>query len=78
MTHHTCPVCHALGTPSGYLPHAPLCPNGVDALTWAAPRHRAPESVLVPLTAASHVNGYKGETVPLYTAPELPWLGGAL
>lgn len=34
MTPRTCPVCLAHPTASGYTPHAPLCPNGVDALAW--------------------------------------------
>ena len=44
-----------------------------------APKHRAPV-VPAPLTAASHVNGYRGESVPLLApgTPSVAWVGGAL
>ena len=57
MTGTHCPICHALGTPSGYLPHAPLCPNGITQLAaWGAPYERLDQGA-EPARATSHVRG---------------------
>lgn len=51
-----CPTCLAHGTSSGYLPHAPLCPNGIGHLAWDDTYPRL-DGGAAPLRATSHVEG---------------------